>query len=206
MSQGFSGETSRHIGVLGQRRRKDGEAMDGRGISDFDSIVAEAPGGANEAGRPVGFWTDLNISRLKILWAEGYTATVIAGELGCSRNAVIGKIHRLKLPEPLIKRGPVKDGTYNNQLSPQVRESRRVRQLMRRRRLKEMERQEYIKQQRDAIWLADSKEETRKEFLANGANPHSAAYRKHMSRIPEMTKGELREMLRLAVQNTAAMQ
>lgn len=180
--------------------------MDGRGISDLDSGVAETSGRADEAGRPVGFWTELNISRLKILWAEGYTATVIAGELGCSRNAVIGKIHRLKLPEPLMKRGPVKDGTYISQLSPQVRESRRLAQMRRRQRVREIGRQEYLKQQRDAIWLADSKEETRKEFLANGANPHSAAYRKHMRRAPELTKGELREMLRLAVQNTAAMQ
>lgn len=189
---------------------KDGGVRDSGGQATLGTVdtgdnESDRPG-LEKAGERVGFWTDLNISRLKILWAEGYTATMIAGELGCSRNAVIGKIHRLKLPEPLMKRGAVKDGTYNSQLSPQVRERRRVRQLIRRRRLKEMERQEYIKRRRDAIWLADNKEENRQQFLANGASPYSAAYRKHMQRLPEMTKSELREMLRLAVQNTAAMQ
>lgn len=45
-------------------------------------------------------WTDKKIDILKRLWGKGMTASQIAGELGdgITRNAVIGKAHRLKLP------------------------------------------------------------------------------------------------------------
>jgi GcrA cell cycle regulator len=42
-------------------------------------------------------WNDERIDRLKGLWAEGLPASQIATELGITRNAVIGKSHRLKL-------------------------------------------------------------------------------------------------------------
>lgn len=43
-------------------------------------------------------WTDDRVSLLKKLWGEGRTAAEIAKELGgVTRNAVIGKAHRLKL-------------------------------------------------------------------------------------------------------------
>ena len=43
-------------------------------------------------------WTDERIERLKSLWTKGMTASHIADELGgVSRNAVIGKAHRLGL-------------------------------------------------------------------------------------------------------------
>lgn len=43
-------------------------------------------------------WTDERVALLKKLWGEGKTAAEIAGELGgVTRNAVIGKAHRLKL-------------------------------------------------------------------------------------------------------------
>jgi len=50
-------------------------------------------------------WTDERIDRLKELWTKGMTASQIADELGgVSRNAVIGKAHRLGLqarPSPV---------------------------------------------------------------------------------------------------------
>ncbi|WP_448663561.1 GcrA family cell cycle regulator [Sphingomonas sp. CJ20] len=50
-------------------------------------------------------WTDERISTLKKMWDSGLTATQIAEELGgVSRNAVIGKAHRLGLqsrPSPV---------------------------------------------------------------------------------------------------------
>ena len=50
-------------------------------------------------------WTDERIERLKQLWSQGVTASQIADELGgVSRNAVIGKAHRLGLqsrPSPV---------------------------------------------------------------------------------------------------------
>jgi GcrA cell cycle regulator len=46
----------------------------------------------------VGTWTDDRIGQLKQLWEAGHSANQIAAELGgVSRNAVIGKIHRLGL-------------------------------------------------------------------------------------------------------------
>ena len=45
-------------------------------------------------------WTEERIERLKSMWAEGATASQIADELGgVSRNAVIGKAHRLGLEQ-----------------------------------------------------------------------------------------------------------
>jgi len=44
-------------------------------------------------------WTDERVELLKKLWMDGLSASQIAGELGggVTRNAVIGKVHRLKL-------------------------------------------------------------------------------------------------------------
>lgn len=43
-------------------------------------------------------WTEERVSVLKKLWGEGHTAAEIAKQLGgVTRNAVIGKAHRLKL-------------------------------------------------------------------------------------------------------------
>lgn len=43
-------------------------------------------------------WTTQRIETLKSLWAEGVSASIIAATLqGVTRNAVIGKAHRLKL-------------------------------------------------------------------------------------------------------------
>ena len=44
-------------------------------------------------------WSDDRVEVLKKLWGEGKTAAEIAKELGegVTRNAVIGKAHRLKL-------------------------------------------------------------------------------------------------------------
>ena len=57
-------------------------------------------------------WTDERIERLKTMWTSGSTASQIAEDLGgVSRNAVIGKAHRLGLearPSP-VKAGEEKD-------------------------------------------------------------------------------------------------
>ncbi|MFC4292349.1 GcrA family cell cycle regulator [Sphingorhabdus arenilitoris] len=53
-------------------------------------------------------WTDERIDQLKNLWEKGLTASQIAEELGgVSRNAVIGKAHRLGLKS---RPSPVKSG------------------------------------------------------------------------------------------------
>jgi GcrA cell cycle regulator len=53
-------------------------------------------------------WTDERIEQLKSMWEKGMTASQIADELGgVSRNAVIGKAHRLGLQ---ARPSPVRDG------------------------------------------------------------------------------------------------
>jgi GcrA cell cycle regulator len=43
-------------------------------------------------------WTDERVEQLKKLWSDGLSASQIAAELGgITRNAVIGKVHRLGL-------------------------------------------------------------------------------------------------------------
>jgi len=87
-------------------------------------------------------WTEERIERLKAMWTEGKTASQIADELGgVSRNAVIGKAHRLGLdsrPSPVKpgdeKPAPVKaesaKGTKANTAGPasEKSESSRVRE------------------------------------------------------------------------------
>src|SRR5947199_3798592 len=58
-------------------------------------------------------WTEERIERLKKMWHDGATASQIADELGgVSRNAVIGKAHRLGLEQ---RPSPVKPGEEKEQ-------------------------------------------------------------------------------------------
>jgi GcrA cell cycle regulator len=43
-------------------------------------------------------WTAEAIERLKALWAEGHSTAEIGRRMGISKNAVVGKAHRLSLP------------------------------------------------------------------------------------------------------------
>ena len=61
-------------------------------------------------------WTEERIERLKTMWATGSTASQIAEELGgVSRNAVIGKAHRLGLEQ---RPSPVKSGEEKSKKAP----------------------------------------------------------------------------------------
>jgi GcrA cell cycle regulator len=61
-------------------------------------------------------WTEERIERLKKMWQDGSTASQIADELGgVSRNAVIGKAHRLGLE---ARPSPVKPGEEKERAAP----------------------------------------------------------------------------------------
>jgi GcrA cell cycle regulator len=54
-------------------------------------------------------WTDERVELLKRLWIEGHSASQIANQLGgVTRNAVIGKVHRLGLSGRTTPSRPVK--------------------------------------------------------------------------------------------------
>src|SRR5215475_86814 len=44
------------------------------------------------------YWDQEAESVLRELWEQGVSSGLIAKEFGCTRNAVIGKVHRLDLP------------------------------------------------------------------------------------------------------------
>jgi GcrA cell cycle regulator len=53
-------------------------------------------------------WTDDRIAKLKKLWSDGLTTGEIGKRLGVSKNAVVGKAHRLELksrPSPIRRAG-----------------------------------------------------------------------------------------------------
>ena len=50
--------------------------------------------------KPKDWWTETRVTLLKVRWDEGYWASQIAAELGTTRGAIIGKVHRLGLPQP----------------------------------------------------------------------------------------------------------
>ena len=69
-------------------------------------------------------WTELRIAVLKELWASGASASQIAAELGeVSRNSVLGKVHRLKLPKRVQAYQPRADKT------PRVHKRQRFREV-----------------------------------------------------------------------------
>ena len=66
-------------------------------------------------------WTEERVSELKKLWAEGHSASQIAKRLGSvTRNAVIGKVHRLGLSGRATPSRPVKRPPRLARPKPQV--------------------------------------------------------------------------------------
>lgn len=61
-----------------------------------------------------GAWSDDRVGQLKLRWAQGWSASQVAKELNklpgppVSRNGVIGKVHRLRLPERAAASTPKK--------------------------------------------------------------------------------------------------
>ena len=62
-------------------------------------------------------WTDEKVSKLKELWGKGNTASQIAEIIGgISRNAVIGKAHRLNLSAKIKTRTAISSKNFDSSL------------------------------------------------------------------------------------------
>ena len=65
-------------------------------------------------------WNEESIGRLRALWAEGHSTAEIGRRLGISKNAVVGKAHRLDLPSrpSPIRRDPSGVSAERRRLPP----------------------------------------------------------------------------------------
>ena len=73
-------------------------------------------------------WTDEKVAKLKELWGKGNTASQIAEIIGgISRNAVIGKAHRLNLSAKIKTRAVTKNKNFENSLNNQNIKHRKIR-------------------------------------------------------------------------------
>lgn len=150
----------------------------------------------------LGIWTDDRISELRRLWDGGYSCSQIAAEMGASltRNAVIGKAHRLKLSShsrahnfngqsrainPKPPGEPRKPGT-RPRICSTVYKSRE----------RKPDNKIFNKPATPGLIV--------KMSILTGSVISVPGFRRQ--RAPEMTKDELRAMLTAAVENTAAMQ
>ena len=63
-------------------------------------------------------WTDEKVAKLKELWGKGNTASQIAEIIGgISRNAVIGKAHRLNLSAKIKTRATTSNQNFENSIN-----------------------------------------------------------------------------------------
>ena len=73
-------------------------------------------------------WTDEKVAKLKELWGKGNTASQIAEIIGgISRNAVIGKAHRLNLSAKIKTRAATSNQDFDNSMQDKNIKSKRIR-------------------------------------------------------------------------------
>ena len=73
-------------------------------------------------------WTEEKVAKLKELWGKGSTASEIASIIGgISRNAVIGKAHRLNLSAKIKTRSATSNKNFDNSIETNKNKSGRGR-------------------------------------------------------------------------------
>ena len=73
-------------------------------------------------------WTEEKVTKLKELWGNGNTASQIAEIIGgISRNAVIGKAHRLNLSAKIKTRTATSNKNFENSLEEKNTKNKRLR-------------------------------------------------------------------------------
>ena len=72
-------------------------------------------------------WDAEKVEKLKELWGKGFTASQIAEKLGgTTRNAVIGKAHRLNLSAKIKTRAATSNRDFENSLDEKNLKNRRT--------------------------------------------------------------------------------
>jgi hypothetical protein len=148
------------------------------------------------------FWTDEKVSHLRRLWDdETLSARMIAAELGCSRNAVLGKAHRLELADK--QRGPSAASVVSRRL-----ETKRYAERSRKR--PDPKSVTVLSSLRGGTFagglvLRPAGPDFVAPRLHPGTSKTSPSYRNQLGFLPDMTVRERRDMLAEAVRNTAAM-
>ena len=73
-------------------------------------------------------WNEEKVNKLKELWGKGNTASQIAEIIGgISRNAVIGKAHRLNLSAKIKTRTATSNKNFENSINDKSNENRKTR-------------------------------------------------------------------------------
>lgn len=140
-------------------------------------------------------WTEALTADLIRLWSHGYSCSQIGALIGCTRNAVIGKAHRLQLPTHTRCNFNGQKRAINP-IPPETPRSSKPR-------TKPTVFKSRERKPRTKIPNPDARPPLI-VTISSITGQYGGAIKFRRQRVAEMTKAEMREMLTTAVQNTAA--